>query len=694
MPRLRDVEPSTDPDPPETSTSRIVLYIYDLYRHSNGLPAAYRGELDANLYRLFGRGMTELAHRLPRNVEVAEWTSIPLGYFGPDENSLFDPIMSILPSADNEETLDFITNHISVFWDPADGPFDPLRHPFIRILCPNSCEQRAKSLGLELRNPIVPFRPISDAEKVIRPEWKLVAYGGVTTRLKTGKGPVVPRHDRYVSGSGSAANVCCDGAHYEPRNYENKTAAATEFIDDTIKQEPDKKTRDDSMAITRDVLRLFAILEELYRTHEVPRDYDAVLDLNLWYYEKIGVKGSWSVKVMECLTGWNHDHIYETLLWYTWEPRTRPSSPGTPVRSLFSTNIADDAETLRSVANACVSYYGRKPFYAIYDGETSNGNKGALKLWRTQLANQRFQWHYNPQQDRFLSLLFPGSFADFNFASLKTPVAAQENPDRLLDYAPDRLKFYPLFSTNAKTNCLERKSYSTPGYMYDPDLVSTCALDDDAPPEDNFRSPSLSSYDSDTSSDPDQGLDPDQGSDPDQDDVIMTLEDEAKALEGERDMPLPDMNGMSHEAKTVFKRPVEGQVHNPPNSHSIPKHHPCKVVNTSDFQVPYLGTSVSQTVNMEGKSWQQAPWYIRIPSLLDLEYLAKNPTLGWVDWITWELGRHKGTESIKSIEYDALTVPPGWVERVVSELKKIEEERTVRLLHADEDEAYRIRWCD
>ncbi|KAK8076822.1 hypothetical protein PG996_002992 [Apiospora saccharicola] len=455
IPGLRNVKLPLD-----DSKNRIILYLWDLYRVGNGLPADYRAERDASLYRLFARGMTELMKRAPRGLNIREWADITSDETdakkksdGP-KNRLFSPDMDILQGVDHEDALRFVVDHIDLYREADDEPCDPLGHPFIRMLCPRACELRAQKMGRQLGTPDnTVLRPISDPEKRDRPEWRIVRQVYLVTNDSNLPLPL----SLHRSTAKSEPSVCCGDLHYAGRNYESNLNAAVDFAEQGIKKIDRKK-----------VLRLFAVLEDMYRTHKVPANYDAALDRNLWDFNQ-----RWSSTAMELITGWERTDIDEALLCYKWVPRTQSNSPEAHIESFFSDNQFDNCCALRSVAKACIDYFGPGPLYAQYLKKTDAGVPWALHLYKTKPERDLdisvpFKWRYDPRQDRFLRLLFPRTFTRFLGSVLPQNMSVQApeiDPVELQKEDAGRFKLYPLF--HVRVNCVQKPIKFIEGYNYE-----------------------------------------------------------------------------------------------------------------------------------------------------------------------------------------------------------------------------------
>ncbi|KAK8038438.1 hypothetical protein PG993_006849 [Apiospora rasikravindrae] len=457
VPGLRNLNPPVD-----DSTGRILLHLWDLYRVGNGLPPGYKAVEDGYLYRLYPRRMAEITkHAVQRTYITAE--SFPSGNKPRKDNVVFDRRFSILPELDNEDSLNFIVNHINWYLELNEEPIDPLQHSFLRILCPLTCERHADRLERLLGYPRSTISPISSEEKQDRPEWQLALRNKQHARSKQ---PWALRVNRARHNNDS--DVCCDGVHYESRNYEGGKGdkdVATDFIDgDLTNHEKEEMQK---------VLRLFAVLEDLYRTHKVPSSYDATLDQNLWDFDR-----HWTDSAMRLITKRDRTDINNGLIVYTWEPLTQSDSPNDHIKSLFSYNAYDNVSTLRSVVKACVQYFGRDGVYTRYVSETDDGVPGALQFHKLQPEQQNVfpldhsPWHYDAKEDRFLRLLFPYASQEFNFESLQRlhedVQAPNNNVAQLQEAYADPGKLYPLCRLEPCYNCSFSKGKKVEGYRFDP----------------------------------------------------------------------------------------------------------------------------------------------------------------------------------------------------------------------------------
>ncbi|KAK8135527.1 hypothetical protein PG984_003467 [Apiospora sp. TS-2023a] len=273
----------------------------------------------------------------------------------------FDPKIRLLDCdrVDNDAMVDFLVIHLQRYKPDSDPDIDPLTQAFIRMLCPGACRQRAANQNVELQDPdhrIESIPKLTEDEKHHR---LIVIYDTIEAgEERSGKFPY--RSDGFkIRGRGKgifkSRSYQTDPA-LTPRKNALQETTNTPSLDSVFSTmgSKTKKTEKDK----NDVLALFAVLENLYRTCKIPGDYDALLDANLW-----NSNGKVSAKAMKLITGRLKNTMKDGLIRYHWKARDQSYFEDT-CPSFFSSHLYDDQETLRYVATYCMRYYGSGPIPA------------------------------------------------------------------------------------------------------------------------------------------------------------------------------------------------------------------------------------------------------------------------------------------------------------------------------------------
>ncbi|KAK7954729.1 hypothetical protein PG988_015423 [Apiospora saccharicola] len=314
--------------------------------------------------------------------------------------------------------VDFLVNHLQRYKADSDPDIDPLTQPFIRMLCPGACRQRASNQNVQLQDPDHRVESIPKLTEDEENHRVIVIYNTIEAgEERLGDFPY-RRDGPKIMGRGKrifkSRSYQTDPA-LTPRKHALKETTGAPPLDSVIstmggKTETTEKDKDD-------VLALFAVLENLYRTCKIPGDYDALLDANLWNSD-----GKVSAKAMKLITGRTKQSIKDGLIRYQWKARDQSYFEDT-CPSFFSSHLYDDQETLRYVATYCMRYYGSGPIPArleiMEDLPESHLHYPAFPIFYqddTPLAQGIY--YYRPEIDRFLYLLFPNATQGFDFNSI------------------------------------------------------------------------------------------------------------------------------------------------------------------------------------------------------------------------------------------------------------------------------------